>query len=118
MTMTHTWSHVHADDGKTWVHLTGTGCNVPVLRSPEQPEPETFTEAEQLGLLVGAALGKAMAERDQAIYLLRELTKALPHTSWAHANAAEEAAKAWLNEYDAARTVGSPETPDEETTGP
>lgn len=83
------------------------------------PNPyEGLNEAERLGLLVGATYGEALAERDQAIQHLRTLVAAMPATSWAATNAAEEAARAWLSEYDDAKDVRSPETPNQETAGP
>jgi hypothetical protein len=80
-------------------------------------EPE-LTQAEQLGLLVGAAYGQALAERDQAVRLLRDLLAGSPVGSFAHVNIVREEAEAWLEEYDKAQAVGSPETPEQETTGP
>lgn len=79
---------------------------------------EGLTAPEQLGMVVAAAYGTALAERDQAVAELRHLLDVFPQTGWAAEMVAYDKARAWLEEYDQCQAVGSPETPEQETTGP
>lgn len=80
---------------------------------------------ERLGIMVGAAYGTALWERDQArdvadrlaaqlsegLRHLDSVLKDLPTSSFAGTNDDREAARAWL-----AATVGSSDTPEQEPT--
>lgn len=87
-------------------------------RDPAEPCGVELTKAEELGVLVGAVYGQALAERDQAIDHLRRVLAEAPAGSFAHANVVQGAAQTWLEEFDASQAVGSPKTPEQETTGP
>lgn len=90
------------------------------MDEPLPPELAHLNEAERLGLVVGAAYGQALAERDQArniaATLEQQLAKALetiryalknwPETTWATDSLVQENVKAWLEALE------SPETPE------
>lgn len=85
-------------------------------------EPEEFTEAEQLGLLVGAAYGAALHERDEAraevvrlgqaleraLDIMANAVKAWPETTWAQDSAALERL---VQGIESLTPVDSPTTP-------
>lgn len=81
---------------------------------------EGMNEAERLALVVGAAYGRALSERDQAradladaLRHLRTLVDEFPATSWAHANVAVEEAREFIQAIQAPAPVDSSQTPAE-----
>lgn len=87
------------------------------------PGMEDLTEAERLGLVVGAAYGNALAERDKAraiavhleqenahlVALLEYAVREWPVTSWAGDSHAQDYL---VQAIERVKAVGSPETPD------
>lgn len=83
-----------------------------------QADLEHLGEAERLGLIVGAAYGQALAERDlaraslaKALDLMEALANAWPETSWAASNVAVENAREFIQ---ATKAVDSEQTPTQE----
>lgn len=82
---------------------------------------EDLTEAERLGLIVGAAYGRALADRDMARAELQEclghleaLVKAMPVGSFAHTNVARDAAVEFIQRIKTPAPVDSQATPAQE----
>lgn len=90
---------------------------------PGDPLPPGLSEAERLGLIVGAAYGGALADRDKArdlcVRLEQEAAEAARHiralcevvrrsSTWAHDTAVADSAERFLNALESPET---PETP-------
>jgi hypothetical protein len=82
---------------------------------------EGLNEAERLALVVGAAYGKALADRDaaralaeDAVGVLEALVAEFPDTSFAHANVAVDKARAFIQAYRTPEPVDSEQTPAQE----
>jgi hypothetical protein len=95
--------------------------SVTVDAALSQEDLNGLNEAERLALMVGAAYGRALADRDQArdhlekaVETLEALAEAFPETSWAHSNAALDTAREFIQAYRAAEPVDSGQTPAQE----
>lgn len=86
-----------------------------------QADLDGMNEAERLALVVGAAYGNALAERDQAraqvaeaLGHLEAVLAASPSTSFAHTNAAADAAQEFIQRIKTPEPVDSETTPSQE----
>ena len=86
-----------------------------------QEELADLTEAERLGLIVGAAYGRALADRDMARAELQEalghleaVLHSLPAGSFALTNVAQEAAQEFIQRIKKPAPVDSTQTPAQE----
>ena len=90
----------------------------PVL---DQATLDEMNEAEQMGLFVGAAFGRVLAERDlaraalaEAVEVVEGLVEGYPVTSFAHSNAAVDRALEFIQRSRTPEAVDSTQTPDQE----
>lgn len=83
-----------------------------------QDDLDQMTEAERLALVVGAAYGRALAQRDEARAQVQEALGHLeailatqPATSFAHTNAAADQAREFVQRIRTPQAVDSDQTP-------
>lgn len=93
-------------------HLTEVSATVDTALTRE--DLEGLNEAERLALVVGAAYGKALADRDAARAMLEAVVGEFPDTSFAHANVAVEKAREFIQAYRTPEPVDSEQTPAQE----
>lgn len=102
-------------------HAQITEVSMTVDSGLSQEVLDDLTEAERLGLIVGAAYGRALADRDMARAELQEaldhleaVIKAMPAGSFAHTNAARDAAVEFIQRIKTPPPVDSQATPAQE----
>lgn len=97
-------------------HITEVSATVDA--GLDQETLDGMNEAERLALIVGAAYGRALADRDearaqvtQALDHLEAVLAASPPTSFAHTNAAADQAREFIQRIRTPEPVDSEATP-------